>query len=192
MPGPSPIADDWRVIRLQDVAQAPWRNGGGVTRELLAWPQADDWTMRLSVAEVAAAGPFSSFPGVQRWFAVLAGAGVRLRIEGQVHELGPASPPLQFEGAADTACELLAGPTTDFNLMLRGGSGSMQRVHGVHASSCKAGTFVALYVHGGAGSVSTEAERSAVAADALAWRVLEADTLVQVTAGAGLWIEVLP
>ena len=28
---------------LADVAPQPWRNGGGVTRELLAWPAAGDW-----------------------------------------------------------------------------------------------------------------------------------------------------
>jgi environmental stress-induced protein Ves len=41
----------------------PWKNGGGVTRELLAWPGGGDWQVRISVAEIEADGPFSSFPG---------------------------------------------------------------------------------------------------------------------------------
>ena len=57
----------------------PWRNGGGVTRELLAWPDGGDWRVRVSVADIDADGPFSAFPGVERWFAVLEGAGVALR-----------------------------------------------------------------------------------------------------------------
>ena len=53
----------------------PWKNGGGVTRELLRLPagSGDDWTLRISVADIAADGPFSPFPGITRWFAVLTG-----------------------------------------------------------------------------------------------------------------------
>ncbi|MDO8252256.1 MAG: HutD family protein, partial [Rhodoferax sp.] len=78
---------NWRLVQLADAVPRPWRNGGGVTRELLAWPQADDWIWRMSVAEVAHSGPFSRFEGVQRWFAVLGGAGVRLSVGGETHAL---------------------------------------------------------------------------------------------------------
>ena len=62
-----------RLVPGERVA-ARWRNGGGRTRELLAWPDAADWKVRVSVADVESDGPFSAFPGVQRWFAVLEGA----------------------------------------------------------------------------------------------------------------------
>mgnify|MGYP003694612933 CR=1 FL=1 len=39
--------------------------------------------MRVSVADVATDGPFSTFAGVDRWFAVLDGAGVVLTIGGK-------------------------------------------------------------------------------------------------------------
>src|SRR5258706_8972671 len=65
---PAPI-----LLRVNDIAPAPWRNGGGLTRELLAWPDRSDWIVRISVAEILASGPFSEFPGVDRWFAVLHG-----------------------------------------------------------------------------------------------------------------------
>ena len=51
------------VVRLEDAAPQAWRNGGGVTRELLTWPNADDWIVRLSVADIEKDGPFSAFPG---------------------------------------------------------------------------------------------------------------------------------
>ena len=71
----------WQLIRLSDAVASPWRNGGGVTRELAAWPAGSaDWTWRISVAEVATSGPFSRFDGVQRWFAVLGGNGVSLQM----------------------------------------------------------------------------------------------------------------
>ena len=110
----------WHLTALADVAATPWRNGGGITRELAVWPPQGDWQWRISVAEVAASGPFSRFVDVERWFAVLSGAGVRLEIAGQAHTLDAASAPLQFDGAANTQCTLLAGPTQDFNLMVRG------------------------------------------------------------------------
>lgn len=110
---------DWHLTALADVAATPWGNGGGITRELAVWPRQGDWQWRMSVAEVEASGPFSRFERVQRWFAVLSGAGVRLDIDGQTHRLDVNTEPHQFDGAADTQCTLLAGPTQDFNLMLR-------------------------------------------------------------------------
>ncbi len=89
----------------------PWKNGGGVTRELLAWPEPASWRVRISVAEVTADGPFSRFEGVQRWFAVLQGDGVRLTVDRQVTELGIGDAPHGFSGEAETACTLLGGPT---------------------------------------------------------------------------------
>ena len=104
----------------------PWRNGGGVTRELLAWPDARDWRVRVSVADIEADGPFSAFPGVQRWFAVLKGAGVALCIDGAAQRLTRSDAPFAFDGAAQPTCRLLDGPTRDLNLMLRGAGGSMR------------------------------------------------------------------
>ena len=109
--------------RRGDVAPQPWRNGGGRTRELLAWPNAADWRLRVSVADIEADGPFSSFPGVQRWFAVTEGNGVELTIDGRTQHVTRSDAPLHFAGAAATSCRLLDGPTIDLNLMLRGVSG---------------------------------------------------------------------
>lgn len=108
------------AIRASDIAPTPWRNGGGRTRELFAWPPGDDWKLRISLADIAADGPFSAFPGVQRWFAVLSGAGVVLHFaaDGE-RRLDPSSAPLAFDGAAAPGCSLVAGPTRDLNLMLR-------------------------------------------------------------------------
>lgn len=118
-----------RLVRLDDVAPQRWRNGGGWTRELLALPDATDWRLRVSVADVEADGPFSPFPGVQRSFAVLEGAGVELTVDGRVFRVDTASDALHFAGAATTVCRLLGGPTRDLNLMLRdAGAGTLARV----------------------------------------------------------------
>lgn len=104
-------------IRLADVAPEPWRNGGGSTRVLLAWPDAAHWRLRVSVAEIAADGPFSPFPGVERWFAVIAGAGVRLALPDGPAVLQAGDAPRRFDGEAAPGCTLLDGPTQDLNLM---------------------------------------------------------------------------
>ena len=116
----------WQVIHLADAAPTPWKNGGGTTRELVAWPDADQWVWRMSVAEVAQSGPFSRFDGVQRWFAVLKGAGLALTYNGTRHALTVDSAPFCFDGGASTDCELLDGPTQDFNLMTRVAGGGVE------------------------------------------------------------------
>lgn len=117
------------LVHLADAAAQAWRNGGGRTRELLAWPTADAWQLRVSVADIARDGPFSNFPGVQRWFAVLEGAGVMLALPDADVQLTGHSPPCCFDGEAAPGCRLLAGPTRDLNLMSlrQHGQGLMRR-----------------------------------------------------------------
>lgn len=114
-----------RVVRCIDVPAQRWRNGGGLTRELLVWPQGEDWQMRVSVADIDVDGPFSTYPGVDRWFTVLQGAGVELRIGETRHRLERGDAPLRFSGALPAACRLLDGSTKDLNLMLRNSAGVM-------------------------------------------------------------------
>jgi uncharacterized protein len=111
------------IIRLSQVPHEPWRNGGGSTQALLAWPTPADWLLRVSVARIAADGPFSAFPGVARHFVVLAGAGVELAWQDRVVHLNPRSEPLAFDGADPPVCRLPAGPTDDLNLMARADAG---------------------------------------------------------------------
>jgi hypothetical protein len=115
-----------RLVQLLDVTAQPWRNRGGVTRELLALPAGESWQVRVSVADIDTDGPFSRYPGVQRWFTVLQGQGVVLTIDDTVHRLVPGSSPLRFDGAAAAQAHLIDGPTRDLNLMLRNTGGSMR------------------------------------------------------------------
>jgi len=64
------------ILRAADRVAVPWKNGGGFTREVAAYPpQSDlgnfDW--RVSLAEVRRGGPFSSFAGIDRHMAVICG-----------------------------------------------------------------------------------------------------------------------
>ena len=121
----------WSVISALDLPPQRWRNGGGRTRELLAWPHPADWVVRVSVADIERDGPFSAFPGIDRWFAVLQGGGVRLSGAGDAagdaaRELRCGDPLFAFDGGLAPSCQLLDGMTRDFNLMHRRGHGLMQ------------------------------------------------------------------
>ena len=73
------------LVAAATVPAQAWRNGGGQTRELLAWPAQGDWQLRISRADIDRDGPFSAFPLVERWFAVLQGHGVVLGFGGGDH-----------------------------------------------------------------------------------------------------------
>lgn len=113
------------IIDADRVRPMPWKNGGGQTRELLRRPAAGDWQLRLSLADIDADGPFSAFPGVMRWFVVLQGEGVALRLIDGERLLRPGDAPLCFDGAQAPGCRLLGGATRDLNLMLRGIDGAL-------------------------------------------------------------------
>ena len=119
-----------KVLSWTSVPPQPWRNGGGVTRELLAWPADGPWLARISVADVTCDGDFSAYLGVERWFAVFEGAGVELGLASGHLPLTTCSDPCRFDGDLAPACRLLAGPTRDLNLMAQRAHGhsQMQRV----------------------------------------------------------------
>jgi environmental stress-induced protein Ves len=116
------------LVHAGAVAPQAWKNRGGTTRELLAWPSSTDWVMRISVARIDHDGPFSLYPDVQRWFAVIDGAGIALGFVDGVRRLKPGDSPLCFDGASTVIGRLLDGPTHDLNLMLRRGQGAMRPV----------------------------------------------------------------
>ena len=110
-----------RVLRHRDREPGPWANGGGITYEVARSPEgspgtnAFDW--RLSVAEVAAEGPFSSYPGIDRVLILLRGS-MQLVVDGTQYDVPPFAP-LPFPGEARVDSLLPDGPTMDFNVMTR-------------------------------------------------------------------------
>lgn len=103
----------------------PWKNGGGSTVELAISPadaRLEDFAWRISTAQVAVDGAFSSFPSIDRSLAVLAGNGVCLqRADGQREMLLSSGAIAVFGGEEAISAQLLDGPITDLNLMTRRG-----------------------------------------------------------------------
>lgn len=186
----------WNTLALADVAPSPWKNGGGVTRELLALPSPAHWVFRLSVAEVQADGPFSRFEGVQRWFAVLSGAGVRLRLgkggAGEVHALTRSSAPFCFDGALPVDCALINGATQDFNLMLRADQASAHMLRVVDRLNAETAgpRTVAVWAGGAGAEVWTGQACTRLAAHSLVWQALPAGVALNVLSTDALYMEI--
>jgi environmental stress-induced protein Ves len=133
-----------RILRAADRKPTPWKNGGGLTWEVAAWPSGAslaDFEWRASIAEVGSSGPFSVFAGVDRVLTVLDGTGLELRIEGQATvKLDASATPFAFAGDAPCHAVLVNGPVRDFNVMVRRGlwSAQVQRLEGPAAFRAQA------------------------------------------------------
>jgi hypothetical protein len=174
---------------LESVASQPWRNGSGVTRELLAWPTGENWQVRLSVADVNADGPFSRFQGIERWFAVLEGEGVELRVRRVFHRLTPASEPFRFDGGEPVDCAPFGGTTRDFNLMAAPGTARLRRVRGSLPVRTCAPTLLAVYAHAQGAQMIFGSQTIDVPARHLAWRLQDHPLTGTVRSQGALWVE---
>lgn len=114
------------IIRFADLRPQPWRNGGGVTRELASHPLAASaqdgaWDWRVSIADVAQAGDFSSFPGMERVLTVIDGELLLLTVDGSEHPLEKYRP-FRFSGEAVSSGALPTGDIRDLNVITRTGA----------------------------------------------------------------------
>ena len=110
------------VQRAIERIGVPWRNGLGVQYEITCdGSLPDDWTWRLSTADITQDVPFSLFPHVDRELYVADGNGVTLNINGVDHRCEPGSV-TKFRGDDVVAAALTDGPMQALNLMRRDGS----------------------------------------------------------------------
>jgi environmental stress-induced protein Ves len=115
-----------RILTPADYQCMPWKNGHGKTHEIAALRSTDDlqtetgrFQWRLSIAEVAASVPFSTFPGCDRIILLLEGDGMVLDSGADgCHELYRKFEPYAFRGEWQTDCRLRGGPCRDFNVMV--------------------------------------------------------------------------
>ncbi|MFF1351402.1 HutD family protein [Streptomyces sp. NPDC058322] len=153
-----------RVLRAAGRTATPWKNGGGVTREIAAYPEgapvdAFDW--RVSLAEVTEDGPFSAFPGVDRILTVVEGAGMDLMVDGEHHIVDEPYWPHDFPGDPETGGTLLGCPVVNLNVMCRRGrtSAAVAVVRGtVRLSAPPGGAVLAVALEDGAVLDGTEFE----------------------------------
>lgn len=112
-----------RIIRKLDFVQGRWRNGMGVSWDIASEPQGtDDFGWRFAIARIDADVPFSSYPGVDRIFTLIAGKGLDLEFTGHpglaVDRLFVPHP---YPCDVPTFCRLKDGPCRALNLFTRRG-----------------------------------------------------------------------
>jgi environmental stress-induced protein Ves len=105
-----------RIIRMSELKTIPWKNGGGVTREIAASQERGELAWRLSMADVDSDGPFSRFEGLTRILTVIEGNGMDLISAGKTQEALNGLP-VRFDGALNIESKLRDGPLRDLNLM---------------------------------------------------------------------------
>jgi hypothetical protein len=114
-------ASSTRRILMSDIAATPWKNGGGVTREIATGPSPSagaGWGWRVSLAEVAQDGPFSIFPATDRVIAVIDGEGMDLvSPDGATIALDPFQA-VRLSGDDPLFGRLRHGPVRDLNVMV--------------------------------------------------------------------------
>ena len=119
-----------RVLTAADFVRQPWKNGGGFTTELAAYPpsppggegrdEGEQFLWRVSIAEVETSGPFSDFTGYERTIMLLEGHGMELGFDArEPQRIDQPLRPFVFDGGWETTCRLLSGPVRDMNLMVR-------------------------------------------------------------------------
>ena len=181
------------LVRADDLRPVAWKNGGGITREIAAQPQGstfESFLWRISMADVAADGRFSTFSGIDRVLTVIDGGTMILvdTAEEIRHAVRPFEP-FQFSGETPMHARLPDGAIRDFNLMYRRGLAqghtdvrrSTQRLESNAASTI-------LHCAGGSYRIST-------AAPSNTYLLHHGDTLVlswPTPAGRHLDIEIVP
>ncbi|OEJ27345.1 HutD-family protein [Streptomyces agglomeratus] len=113
-----------KVLRAADREAVAWKNGGGLTREIAAFPEgagATGFDWRISLADVAGDGPFSAFPEVDRILTMAEGTGMDLTVGGERRLVDERYVPQHFPGDVATDCRLLGDPVVNLNVMYRRG-----------------------------------------------------------------------
>lgn len=105
------------ITRFDQLDVSPWKNGGGVTREISRHEADGKLLWRLSIADVGAEGPFSPFPRLERLLTVIEGGGMTLELEGNTPLAAKLFEPVRFSGNEAINGLLPNGPCRDFNVI---------------------------------------------------------------------------
>ena len=106
-------------LSTSDYIEMPWKNGRGMTTEIMKRERAQRIQYRLSSAIVETSGPFSLFPGLRRILVNLGPSSMTLRMNGSTtsqdsQRLDPGQI-YQFEGDIPIDCEVERS-SRDFNI----------------------------------------------------------------------------
>lgn len=108
----------WTVVRAANLVPVPWRNGQGITRDVVTRLAPDgslDW--QVSIADLAGETGFSDFTSYDRVFTPIS-EGVELAFGGGMFVPCPLLAPVPFAGEQPVWCRV-AAPARAFNAIAR-------------------------------------------------------------------------
>jgi environmental stress-induced protein Ves len=105
-----------QILKAEALIEVPWKNAGGITRNIAKGIVLDHSAWTLSRADVAKAGPFSDFSGMMRVLTVVSG-GTLILDTPESSITTKLWSPVRFDGGISVRSRLTDGPITDFNLM---------------------------------------------------------------------------
>ena len=103
-------------FNVSDVPSVSWKNGGGSTKEIAAFPPnagLNDFVWRVSVAEISQPSAYSIFPGIDRTQVLISGVSLTLRNQAGIEKRLLAFEPFLFVGeehwhaTPDGVCQML-------------------------------------------------------------------------------------
>lgn len=101
----------------------PWKNGGGLTREIAVYPvtaNSENFLWRVSIAKIECTGPFSRFHNVSRRLMLLNGKGALFQFSNRNITLTNLGEAIDFSGDEDLHCIPVDGACLVLNVMTRG------------------------------------------------------------------------
>lgn len=107
------------------ISPEPWRNGRGVTRAIASAPKnanTGSFDYRLSIADIAENGPFSTFDGVDRLSLLLEGSTLTLFHEGKEWRTAGLLDAIQYDGGLPLHAYNGNIPARCLNVMTRKGT----------------------------------------------------------------------
>ena len=117
-----------QVLKPSDYKAVPWKNGGGVTNDVLLLPKGstqDNFDIRLSLAPIVTEGAFSAFPGIDRHITLLSQQALSLVFGNDVRVLKRLEP-MYFDSGLQPVSKLADGAVRVFNIMTRRGRWNAQ------------------------------------------------------------------
>ena len=117
-----------QVLKPSDYKAVPWKNGGGVTNDVLLLPKGstqDNFDIRLSLAPIVTEGAFSAFPGIDRHITLLSQQALSLVFGNDVRVLKRLEP-MYFDSGLQPTSKLADGAVQVFNIMTRRGRWNAQ------------------------------------------------------------------
>ncbi|WP_445220184.1 HutD family protein [Bradyrhizobium sp. Pa8] len=121
------------LLKSEDYARSPWKNGGGIFTDIADAHRADapakDWDnllWRFASTPIVAPGPFSYMPGIDRLQMVVGGRGLVLKSPTQDFDEREPFTTVRFAGEMEIVTALEAGPVEVVNLMARRGAAEIE------------------------------------------------------------------